>query len=67
MCCNLRLQVSCFQVEFARQVISPLEFASGRTQVAAITYSNEALVQWHVSQAVTKTTNHANEKRTLDK
>ena len=36
------------QIEFAKEVISPLEFASGRTQVAAITYSNEAYVQWQV-------------------
>ena len=36
------------QLEFAKGVIEPLEFASGRTQVAAITYSNEAYVQWQV-------------------
>ena len=36
------------QLEFAKGVIEPLEFASGRTQVAAVTYSNEAYVQWQV-------------------
>ena len=36
--------------EFAKQVIAPLEFASGRTQVSVITFSNEADVQFFVSQ-----------------